>query len=166
MQSGMSTLDLIFGGILLVSLLLGIWRGLVYEVLSMVNWVLAFVLAQWLAHDIAEKLPMEGAAEGVRYAAGFAVVFVLAVFAGGLVAALVKKLLTAVGLQPVDRALGAVFGLARGVVMVLAATVVISMTPMKSGDWWQDSVGAGISLTALKSLKPVLPEEFGKYLPS
>ena len=166
MQTGLLTLDLIFGAVLLVSLLLGIWRGLVYEVLSMVNWVVAFVLAQWLAHDIAEKLPMDGAAEGIRYAAGFAVVFVLAIFAGGLVAALVKKLLTAVGLQPVDRALGALFGLARGVVMVLAVTVVISMTPMKSGGWWQDSVGAGISLAALKGLKPVLPEEFGKYLPS
>lgn len=160
------TLDLVFGAILLLSLLLGIWRGLVYEILSMVNWVVAFVLAQWLAHDIALKLPMEGAADGIRYAAGFAVVFILAVFAGGLVAAVVKKLLTAVGLQPVDRALGAAFGLARGVVMVLAATVVIGMTPLKAGAWWQESVGAGMSLAALKSLKPVLPEEFGKYLPS
>lgn len=163
---GLLALDIIFGAILLVSFLLGIWRGLVYEILSMVNWVVAFVLAQWLAHDVAEKLPMNGVAEGMRYAAGFAVVFILAVFAGGLVAALVKKLLTAVGLQPVDRVLGAVFGLARGVVMVLAATVVITMTPLKSGAWWQDSVGAGVSLAALKSLKPVLPEEFGKYLPS
>jgi membrane protein required for colicin V production len=163
---GIFALDIIFGTILLVSLLLGIWRGLVYEVLSMVNWVLAFVLAQWLAHDVALKLPMDGAAEGIRYAAGFALVFILAVFAGGLVAALVKKLLSAVGLQPVDRALGAAFGLARGVVMVLAATVVIGMSPLKSGAWWQDSVGAGISLAALKGLKPVLPEEFGKYLPS
>ncbi len=159
-------LDIIFGAILVVSLLLGIWRGLVYEVLSMVNWVIAFVLAQWLAHDVAEKLPMDGAAEGIRYAAGFALVFILALFTGGMVANLVKKLLTAVGLQPVDRALGAAFGLARGVVMVLAATVVISMTPLVSGDWWQDSMGADLSLTALKSLKPVLPEEFGKYLPS
>ena len=166
MQTGLVTLDFIFAAVLVVSLLLGIWRGLVYEVLSMVNWVLAFALAQWLAYDVAGKLPMDGAADGMRYAAGFALVFILAVFAGGLVAALFKKLLTAVGLQPVDRALGAVFGLARGVVMVLAATVVISMTPMKSGDWWQNSVGAEISLAALKGLKPVLPEEFGKYLPS
>ena len=163
---GLFALDIAFGTILLVSLLLGIWRGLVYEVLSMVNWVLAFILAQWLARDVAERLPMDGSVEGLRYAAGFVLVFILAVFAGGLVASLVKKLLTAVGLQPVDRALGAVFGLARGVVMVLAATVVISMSPLKSGDWWQDSVGAGMSLAALKGLKPVLPQEFGKYLPS
>jgi steroid 5-alpha reductase family enzyme len=57
----------------------------------------------------------------VRYAAGFAVVFILAVFAGGLVAWGTSKLVEAVGLRPVDRVLGAAFGLVRGVVLLLAA---------------------------------------------
>lgn len=162
----MPALDWIFGGVLLVSLALGVWRGLVYEVLSVVNWIAAFILAQWLAPDVAQKLPMTGAAEAVRYAAGFALVFVLSVFAGSLLAKLFQKLFAAVGLQPADRALGAAFGLVRGVVLVLAATVVISMSPLRSGDWWQESVGAGLSMAALKGLKPVLPQEFGRYLPS
>ena len=96
-------------------LLLGIWRGLVYEVLSMVNWVLAFVLAQWLAHDVAVKLPMDGAQRGFATRPVLRWCSFWRCFAGGLVAALVKKLLTAVGLQPVDRVLGAAFGLVRGV---------------------------------------------------
>lgn len=158
-------LDWIFLAVLLLSLLLGAWRGLVYEILSLVNWIAAFFFAQWLAADVAQHLPMSGAGEGVRYAAGFAVVFVLAVLAGGLLAALTKKLFAAVGLQPVDRTLGAAFGLARGVLMVLAATVVITMTPLKSAPWWQASIGAGVSLATLQGLKPMLPQEFGKYLP-
>jgi membrane protein required for colicin V production len=93
------------------------------------------------------------------------VVFVLAVLAGGLVAALAKKLLSSVGLAPVDRTLGAAFGLVRGVVIVLAATVVVTMTPLKSAPWWQASLGAEVSLAALQGLKPMLPQEFGKYLP-
>ena len=151
--------------VLLLSLLLGAWRGLVYEVLSLVNWIAAFFLAQWLAADVAQHLPMSGAGEGVRYAAGFVVVFVLAVLIGGLVAALAKKLLASVGLQPVDRTLGAAFGLVRGVLMVLAVTAVITMTPLKSAPWWQASMGADVSLAALQELKPMLPQEFGKYLP-
>ncbi len=158
-------LDWIFLAVLLISLLVGAWRGFVYELLSLVNWTVAFFLAQWLAADVAQHLPMSGAGEGVRYAAGFAVVFVLAVLAGGLVAALAKKLFAAVGLQPVDRTLGAAFGLVRGVVIVLAATVVITMTPLRNATWWQTSVGAGISLAALKGIKPMLPHQFGKYLP-
>jgi membrane protein required for colicin V production len=162
----MPALDWIFGGVLLASLALGAWRGLVYEVVSAVSWIAAFILAQWFAPDVAQKLPMSGAGEGVRYAAGFAVVFIGAVFAGSLLAKLVKALFAAVGLQPADRLLGAAFGLVRGAVFLLAATVVISMTPLKSSDWWQESLGAGISMAALKGLQPVLPEQFGRYLPS
>ena len=151
---------------MLVSLLLGVWRGLVYEVLSALSWIAAFILAQWLAPEVAHKLPLGGVSEALRYVAAFALVFVLAAFAGGMLATLVKMLFAAVGLQPVDRVLGAAFGLVRGVVLLLAATVVIGMTPLQTSTWWQQSVGAGITLAALKGLKPVLPEEFGKYLPS
>ncbi len=162
----MPMLDWIFLTVLIVSLALGAWRGLIYEVMSVVTWIAAFILAQWFAPDVAQRLPMSGSAEPVRYAAGFAVVFVLSVFAGSLLAKLVQKLFAAVGLQPADRALGAAFGLVRGLVVVLAATVVISMSPLQSSAWWQESVGAGMTLAALKGLKPVLPEEFGRYLPS
>lgn len=162
----MGTLDLIFLGVLLISFLLGAWRGLMYELLSAVSWIVAFVLAQWFAPDVAQKLPMAGSGEAVRYAAAFALVFILSVFAGGLLAKLVQKLFAAVGLQPADRALGAAFGLVRGLVLLLAASVVVGMSPMKSSAWWQESVGAGMSMATLKGLKPVLPEEFGRYLPS
>ena len=161
----MPALDWIFIAVLLASLLLGAWRGLVYEVLSLLSWIAAFVLAQWFAPDLAPKLPMTGAGEALRYAAAFALVFVLCVFVGGLLAKLVQKLFAAVGLQPADRALGSVFGVLRGVVLLLAATVVIGMTPLRSGAWWQQSVGAGFTLAALAGLKPVLPLEFGRYLP-
>ncbi|WP_114971080.1 CvpA family protein [Rhodoferax ferrireducens] len=162
----MPVLDWIFLAVLMASLALGAWRGLIYEVMSVVSWIAAFILAQWFAPDVAQKLPMSGSAEPVRYAAGFALVFVLSVFAGSLLAKLVQKLFAAVGLQPADRALGAAFGLVRGLVVVLAATVVISMSPLKSSEWWQESVGAGMTVAALKGLKPVLPDEFGRYLPS
>jgi membrane protein required for colicin V production len=158
-------LDWVFLAVLLLSLLMGAWRGLVYEVISLATWAAAFVVAQWLAPDVAQKLPMSGMAEPVRYAAGFVLTFIAAVFVGGLLAALIKKLVSAVGLAPIDRVLGAAFGLARGVVILLAVTVVIAMTPMKASVWWNESMGAGISSAALKGLKPVLPQDFGKYLP-
>jgi membrane protein required for colicin V production len=151
--------------VLVVSLVVGAWRGLVYELLSVVNWIAAFVLAQWFAPDVAQWLPMAGASEVVRYAVGFVAVFVAALFAGGLLAFLIRKLVAAVGLRPVDRVLGAVFGLVRAVVILLALTVVAGMTPMVKSPWWQESTGAGIATVVLHGLKPALPEDFGKYLP-
>ncbi len=64
----MPALDWIFVALLLASLLLGAWRGLVYEVLSVLAWIVAFVLAQWLAPGVAQRLPMSGATEMIRYA--------------------------------------------------------------------------------------------------
>ncbi|MCF8155766.1 MAG: CvpA family protein [Rhodoferax sp.] len=161
----MPTLDWLFLAVLLISLVVGAWRGLVYELLSVANWIAAFVLAQWFAPTAAQWLPMANATEVVRYATGFVLVFVLSLFAGGLLALLISKLVAAVGLRPVDRVLGAAFGLVRGAILLLAFTVVFSMTPMVKGPLWQESVGAGIATVALQGLKPVLPLEFGKYLP-
>ena len=152
--------------VLLASMLVGAWRGLVVEVVSLLSWLAAFVLAQWFAPDVAAKLPMAGAAEAVRYAAGFVLVFVATLFAGALIGFLVSKLLSAVGLGAINRLLGALFGLLRGAVLVLAATVVVGMTPAKSSEAWQASVGARWASAALGFLKPVLPQEFGKYLPT
>lgn len=162
----MAALDWVLLAVLGGSMLLGAWRGLVYEMLSVAAWVAAFFLAQWFAPAAAGWLPMAGAAEPVRYAAGFVLVFVAAVFAGGLVAWLLKKLVEALGLRPVDRTLGMLFGLVRGLVLLLAVTVVVGMTPLQSSPWWQQSAGAGMLVAALKNLKPVLPEAFGRHLPS
>ena len=145
-------------------MVLGAWRGLVYELLSVLGWAVSFYVAQWLAPDVATRLPIQSAAEPVRYAAAFVLIFIAAVFAAGLLAFLLKKLVEAIGLRPVDRTLGAAFGLLRGLILLLAATVVMNMTALKTSDWWQESQGA-VALTAtLKILKPVLPEQFAKYL--
>lgn len=161
----MAALDWVFLAVLASSLLLGAWRGLVFEVLSVLSWIAAFVLAQWLAAPVGGWLPMGGAAEPLRYAAGFALVFVGAVFAGGLLAWGTSQLVQAVGLRPADRALGALFGLVRGLVLMLAVAVVVNMTALRTAQWWTESAGAGVSTAALRGLKPVVPEGFGQYLP-
>ena len=162
----MAALDWVVLAVLGASVLLGLWRGLVYEVLSVLNWVAAFVLAQWFAQPVAQRMPFGHDGDSIRYAAGFAVVFIAALFAGGLLAWLVKKLVAAVGLAPVDRALGGLFGLARGAVAVLVLAVVVHLTPLKERSWWTDSMTAGVATAALRGLKPVVPERFGTYLPA
>ena len=160
----MAAVDWILLGVLVFSLALGAWRGLVYELLSVLGWAVSFYVAQWFAPDVATRLPIQSASNPVRYAAAFVLIFIAAVFAAGLLAFLLKKLVEAIGLRPVDRTLGAAFGLLRGLILLLAATVVMDMTALKSSDWWRESKGAAALTATLKSLKPVLPEQFAKYL--
>ncbi len=160
----MAAVDWILLVVLVLSMLLGAWRGLVYEVLSVLGWVASFYIAQVFAPQVASLLPMQEVGEPVRYAAGFVLVFIASVFTAGLLAFMLKKLIAAIGLRPVDRTLGAAFGLLRGVILLLAAAVVMDMTALKQSAWWQESKGALALAATLKGLKPVLPEQFAKYL--
>ena len=162
----MAVLDWVVVSLLAASVLLGLWRGLVYEVLSVLNWLAAFVLAQWLAPRVALMLPLSRAGDSVQYAAGFVVVFIASLFAGGFIAWLVSKLVAAVGLRPVDRVLGGLFGVVRGLVAVLVLAVVVNLVGLARGAWWSESTTAGVAAAALRGLKPVVPERLGTYLPA
>lgn len=160
----MATVDWILLAVLVFSMLLGAWRGLVYEVLSVLGWAASFYAAQYFAPMVAAWLPLQSSSQTIRYAAAFVLVFVAAVFAAGMLAFLLKKLIQAIGLRPIDRSMGAAFGLVRGLILLLAAAVVMDMTNLKNSVWWQESKGAPILSAALKGLKPVLPEKFANYL--
>ena len=162
----MAGLDWLVIALLAASVLLGLWRGLVYEVLSVLNWVAAFVLAQWLAPRVEAMLTMGDAGEAVRYATAFVLVFIAALFAGGFLAWCTSKLVAAAGLRPVDRALGGMFGLVRGVVAVLAIAVVVHLAGFEHGGWWTESKTAGVATAALRGLKPVVPHRMGVWLPA
>ena len=161
----MASTDWILIAVLAASLVLGAWRGLVYEVLSVLGWIAAFLMAQWFAPDVAEQLPMQNSDQTLRYAAAFVLVFIASVFLAGLISALMKKIISVVGLRPVDRVLGAIFGLFRGLILLLALSVVVQMTALQESDWWLKSQGGPMLMTLLKGLRPMLPEKFGAYLP-
>lgn len=160
----MSWLDWALLAVLLLSALVGLWRGLVYEVLSVAVWVAAFVLAQRYGAPVGAWLPVEGFSEPLRVAMGFGVVFLAAAFAGGLLAWLVKKLVESVGLRPVDRVLGGVFGVLRGAVILLGLAMVVQMTPLHNQERWRQSPVAQVLADTLQALRPLLPEALARHL--
>lgn len=160
----MNTVDGVLLFVLLVSTFVGMWRGLVYEVLSLAAWVGAFLMAQTYAGRVAALLPLGDMSASLRTAIGFAAVFVVCAFAGGLIAWLVKRLVASVGLRPIDRVLGGAFGLLRGLVVLLAVAVVVGMTPLQARAGWQASMVARALGDGLHTLKPLLPEPVARHL--
>jgi len=158
-------LDWIAVTLIVVSMLFGLMRGLVFEVISLAGWVAAFIAAQWLASDVAAWLPFGEPQATWRYPLAFVLVFVGVAFGVGLVAALTRKLITVVGLRPVDRILGAAFGAARGAVALLVLAVIVHLLVLSDSAWWRDSLSAGVLDAALQGLKPALPEKLASYLP-
>jgi membrane protein required for colicin V production len=151
--------------VLLLSIAVGLWRGLVFEVLSLVGWVAAYIAAQAYASTVAPLLPVGVPGSALNQGAGFALLFLLALVAWAIASRLLRLLIHATPLQAIDRFLGAGFGLLRGAVLLLAVATVVSLTPAARSPAWQHSQGANWLVAVLQGLKPVLPESLAQHLP-
>ena len=160
----MHPFDWICLGIVLASLVLGAWRGLLYEALSLGGWVLAYFAARWAAEPLGQALPMGDAPTVWRAAAGFVLVFIAVAFAGGMLAWAVRGAARALGMRPVDRLLGAVFGVLRGALLLLVLAAAIQLAGQGGEPWWRESASGPWLNQALAQLRPILPPALGQYL--
>lgn len=147
-----------------ISLVVGLWRGVVSEVLALVAWVVAFVAARASAVEVGSAGAAWVTEPALQYVTGFAAVFigVLVVFALGRW--LLKRLVGAVGLGPLDRTLGGVFGVARGGLIVVAFVLVGGLTTVPQQPWWRDAQLAAPLETAVIAMKPWLPPSLAKRI--
>ena len=152
--------------VLVLSVAVGLWRGLVFEVLSLLGWIAAYIAAQVLAPVLAPMLPVGKEGSALNHAAAFALVFVVALVLWALLSRLLRALIHATPLQVVDRVLGGGFGLLRGAVLLLAVATVVVLTPAQRSSAWQRSQGAAWLTALLNGLKPVLPDAIAQRLPT
>ncbi|CRI67744.1 Colicin V production protein homolog [Thiocapsa sp. KS1] len=155
----MNWVDYAILGVILLSALVGVGRGLIREVLSLGVWIAAILVA-WLFHrEVAELLVPYLSQPSVRLAAAFIGLILGTLVLGAILGALLSALIESTGLSAVDRVLGLVFGAARGVVIVAMAVYLAALTPMPEDSWWQESRLIGQFQTVAGWLIGLVPEE-------
>lgn len=150
--------------VLSASVLIGLVRGFVFEVLSLMGWVVAWVAAQWAAPAVAPHLPVGTPGSGVNVITAFVLIFIAALIVWTLLAKLVRRLIHATPLSLIDRVLGGGFGLLRGGVLLLVVGLVVSWTPAAQSPAWRASQGARWLALALQIVKPMLPPQLNGLL--
>ena len=150
---------------LAISVVVGVWRGFVFEAMSLAGWVVAWLGSQWFAPQVAPHVPVGTPGGALNHATAFAACFIAALIAWAVLARLVRMLVQATPLSAVDRMLGAGFGLLRGAVLLLALASVVLMTPARESASWRDSQGALVLDATILTLKPLLPSEARQWLP-
>jgi len=149
--------------VLLLSIAWGAWRGLVHEVLSLAGWIMAFLAANLLAAPLSETFPANMRPE-FRVVGAFLLVFVGTLVLVTLLTALVTKFIRVSVLQSLDRWLGALFGLMRGLVLVVAFAVIAGLTSFPTTPVWKESAtGYSLAQTVIQ-LKPWLPPALASRL--
>jgi len=160
----MTLFDYVALSILAASIVISLMRGLMREILSLLAWIAAFVVASLWARDMAALLPAAIPGDPLRLIVGFIILWVGTLFLGGLIASAVALLIRGAGLTAADRGMGAVFGLVRGVVIVLFLVILAGWSAMPKQPFWRHALLAPMAERAVHAMKPYLPDTWARYV--
>jgi len=146
-----------------VSVVISLFHGLVREMISLGGWVGGFVLATLFGGKVAGLMP-QSLSPTLGALIGFLLVFIAVLAISWIVGLVLSSAVRASGLAPADRALGAIFGLARGLIIVLVVVLVSGLTPLPREPFWRDAVLSGPFESAALALRPLMPEGFAQRL--
>ncbi|MEO8458891.1 MAG: CvpA family protein [Dokdonella sp.] len=159
----MNGIDYAILAILLLSAIMGLARGLIAEVLSLIFLVLAFWVAWTFGPALAERLAGSISTPILRVALGYALCFVGVLLAGALIRFVLRKLIAGVGLSGTDRLFGMIFGLVRGAAVVVVLVLIVGVTPFANDPAWKQSRLLGGFEGGARWLADRLPTEVSRY---
>ena len=155
--------DIAFLAFLALSVLIGLMRGFVFELLSLAGWFAAYLAARWATPVAQPYLHIGEAGSALNYGATFACVFIATLVVWSLAARLLRALIRATPLSLIDRVLGAAFGLLRGVVVLLLVAFVVGVSPWSRASAWKQSHSAVWLNALLHELRPVFVNEVPQH---
>jgi len=157
---GVSTVDWIIASVFLVSVLVGLLRGVTREVVSLAGWVLGVVLAFFFSEQVGAVLPIEPPV--LRTVVGALLILAGVLVLAALLGALLRALMAAAKLSALDRLLGAVFGLARAALVFGVAVALAGGTQVPEAGWWKQSVLLPWLQAGVAFATPLLPESLDR----
>ena len=131
--------DAVVIAVLVLSFGLGIFRGIVREILSLSSWIVSIWLAYLFGDNLAIVIVPWLESERLSSLIGYLVVFVAVLVLLSLVVALLFKIFRVTGLSGTDRVLGGLFGCLRGIVIVAVLLFIAEWTPATGQAWFRDS---------------------------
>ena len=155
----MSWIDLAIIAVIALSALISLIRGFVKESISLLTWIAAGIIAFRYFSPMADFLEPFVAAPTVRAIAAFAVLFVSTLVIGAIVNFIVSQLVSKTGLSGTDKALGVVFGGARGILIVTIVVLLFSLTPAPETDAWRNAASIGFFQQLAEWVKGVIPAD-------
>ena len=160
----MTSFDYAVLAILGISILLSMMRGLVREVLALASWVVAFIVAKVYTLQLAPLLPESIPGEALKFLAAFIILFLATLLVCSLLAIALSHIFKQVGLSWLDRGLGAVFGLLRGVLILMVLVFLAGLTSLPKDARWRNAMFSAPLEAMVVSVLPWLPQDIAKHV--
>jgi membrane protein required for colicin V production len=135
----MTVLDYIILGVVLFSAVAGAIRGLLREICSLVTWILAFWCAWRFGPLLEPHLGGALTSEPVRHWAARVPVFIAVLMVGTAIGALIAHLVRLSLFSGLDRLLGLLLGVVRGLVILALGTMICHAVRLDDETWWRNS---------------------------
>jgi membrane protein required for colicin V production len=150
--------------VVLLSTFLAFLRGVIRELIALCAWALGLTGALVFGPLLGAILPEVPGYPAIRYVVAFVLILIAALLVGALIAWPLSKAVRAAGLGFVDRFLGSIFGLARGIAFLLAFVILAGLTPLPRTYGWQHSALMPPLVAGVYALRPHLPAELAGRL--
>jgi membrane protein required for colicin V production len=145
-------------GIIVLSALVGWWRGFMYELFSLIGWVAAFIMARTYSAEVLPFVPPAVGTHNVRSAVAFAAVFIATLIVSALFAWFLARLAKFAGLAGMDGKFGAIFGMLRGCLVVLALVWLGGLSDLPQLPFWRNALSSKQLQQAALYVQDYLPE--------
>lgn len=147
-----------------LSIILSVMRGLVAEVLSIAGWVAAFFVAKSYTSEILPMMPLDIPTESLRVLAAFLVLFLATLLVATLLAIALSAILKKIGLGWLNRLLGALFGIVRGLLIVCIIVFLAGLTDIPKDTRWRNAMFSAPIEAMVINMLPWLPESIAKHV--
>lgn len=147
-----------------LSIILSVMRGLVREVLAILGWVAAFYVAKTYTNQLLPMMPLDIPSESLRILAAFLVLFLATLLVASLLAIALSAVFTKIGLGWLNRILGAVFGVARGLLIVSVIVLLAGLTDVPKDVRWKNAMFSAPIEAMVMTTLPWLPDTIAKHV--
>lgn len=155
--------DLIVLSIIVISIVVSLMRGFVKEALSLAGWLVSLWIAMTFSSGMAELFGGSIKDPTLRLLAAFISLFVLSLIVGSIINFFATQFVQRAGLTGVDRTIGTVFGLLRGILLVTIIVMLLGLTTLPKESWWDDSFFLFRFEAIATWLKDLLPDDISRY---
>ena len=150
--------------LVMVSALIGLFRGFVKEAFALLIWMLAIGVGMHYCRDFAVLLQDQISYPSARIATAFAILFFMTLILGSLISFILHHLIEKTGLTGTDRLLGVLFGFIRGAVLVALLVMLAGITPLPEDPWWKQSLLIPPFQSLAVWLKDHIPSDMAGYI--
>lgn len=150
--------------ILGASVVLSVMRGFTRELIALLAWLAAFVAAFTASGTVAGWLTNSISDEAVRAMTAFVAVFVGTLLLVSVLGLMLSNAVRKAGLGAEDRLLGALFGVARGLLIVMVGVLLAGLTPLPRQPAWVNAMLSPPLEALAGSVKPWLPQVLSRNI--